>query len=1247
MSRKGSVFERLGGGGHRSYDRSASSEEGMQLCSYFIKHGRCSYGDNCKFSHDIDARGEDEQDLRRRMKRRRSESASPERRRRSSTKDKDKMKSTAVIVSKHGKYSSDEETSANWERPAGEEHTLDFKTELMLVKKRQELQRELKRLQDTDSAANSPAQQIMIEAQRTSSDSEPEHVMHKRKKKHSSTLIEEPLPLHKKKKEKKKKEKKREEKKLTPTGGSRLKVVQHFRTPSPEDIVRDKKKHKDPEKKKKVRSKTKSPKVSYDSADDDIPLVTSKKPRKHTPREDSPPEIKPIPYEKIEPVKPPKKSKEKSKKKRSSTPLYDDESDDDRHGGYSPEKQRRLEKYEEARRRAERLEAAQIVKELREQQKPKYVLPGSKRPDTPEGEYRRKRKTTKYSDEERSRSPEETRKSRRKSPSESRDKSQYRQKYHEEERRRQKAPREESRGRRRRSQSEDHSPYEEREPRQHSRSHRSRSINRGKGNRSPEATKHRERSPSDYRGKGRERQRDVSPRDYRKDSPDEPRSRKVQYSPDRMDYERGRDPRRRDDTPPSTSRRGSPIDSRSRHDQSDDRRRGGVSPDPRRRGRSLTPPDHPRGVPPPRIPTPPRDDYNKRGENREDDRYFNRNERDTRGENRDRDRYDRYSSNPAAPPERPLYDRYGNKIQERDEFDRGNRYGDKQRFQDRQGGREEEYPDRRPDRHPGNEREPPGRYYPNRDRNSERDLTPYERDRMRTQPGGGFPDRPDERDRSRGLDDRLRGPDERSRGPDERSRGPDERSRGPDERSRGPDDRPPRGAEDWHGGPDDRPPRSSNDRPPRGPDDRMRGPGSEDGRQKEWEGKFLEQPAGKEGRGRADQQERRKDREPRPYDDNDLTPYERAMRKRALDEGPEASPNKRRRADVSPTPSGRSVGRSDRGRDNKRDEGDSRPKRSSSSDSSRKSRIYDDSRRKDDDKQDDDRRRKTDSDRSKVGDRSDRENDRKTPEDSKASTELDQKQGSGGEKNEPSSTVAGEGYESISDDEEDWENILKGGDEMDVTEDKPKSVDILDIDWASLKKEVAPKPTTHSSALKRFTPGEIFSNIGVSRELAGDNLFEKVQTVCREQMEQNSTEQENTAENESIGVKLETGDIKQENPQQDTDNIKQELPNADVKAKTKPKRSAEKFEFLHNVAQLHASELVRRKNREALMCNVGPYRRALCARRDLQIRRELCKTTKNMDHIYIPPSVDPNLLKLSLQLLLEDSSLNQVQPSSA
>lgn len=63
------------------------------------------------------------------------------------------------------------------------------------------------------------------------------------------------------------------------------------------------------------------------------------------------------------------------------------------------------------------------------------------------------------------------------------------------------------------------------------------------------------------------------------------------------------------------------------------------------------------------------------------------------------------------------------------------------------------------------------------------------------------------------------------------------------------------------------------------------------------------------------------------------------------------------------------------------------------------------------------------------------------------------------------------------------------------------------------------------------------------------------------------------------------------------------------------KEKKEQFEFKHDIAMFHSSAINKLKERRNLLSDIGPFRRALCARKDLEIRRQLCKVDKVMYYI--------------------------------
>ncbi|XP_014782688.2 uncharacterized protein LOC106878098 [Octopus bimaculoides] len=66
------------------------------------------------------------------------------------------------------------------------------------------------------------------------------------------------------------------------------------------------------------------------------------------------------------------------------------------------------------------------------------------------------------------------------------------------------------------------------------------------------------------------------------------------------------------------------------------------------------------------------------------------------------------------------------------------------------------------------------------------------------------------------------------------------------------------------------------------------------------------------------------------------------------------------------------------------------------------------------------------------------------------------------------------------------------------------------------------------------------------------------------------------------------------------------------------------------------------KDRSNLLHEIGSHRRALCARRDLEIRRQLCQIDKNVEQPSLYPSqiFDSDLCKLSVQLFKQGHDSN-------
>ena len=109
------------------------------------------------------------------------------------------------------------------------------------------------------------------------------------------------------------------------------------------------------------------------------------------------------------------------------------------------------------------------------------------------------------------------------------------------------------------------------------------------------------------------------------------------------------------------------------------------------------------------------------------------------------------------------------------------------------------------------------------------------------------------------------------------------------------------------------------------------------------------------------------------------------------------------------------------------------------------------------------------------------------------------------------------------------------------------------------------------SHLKRFTPGHVFSRIGISSSLAGPRLTKLVLQTCTEATKDNPSGVETVETNDAEGTS---------EPQ-----------------------------VANTIGALMAGAAAKRREREDLFTKVGPCRRALCARKDLAMRKRLRRLT--------------------------------------
>ncbi|KAL9964040.1 hypothetical protein ACROYT_G027614 [Oculina patagonica] len=212
-------------------------------------------------------------------------------------------------------------------------------------------------------------------------------------------------------------------------------------------------------------------------------------------------------------------------------------------------------------------------------------------------------------------------------------------------------------------------------------------------------------------------------------------------------------------------------------------------------------------------------------------------------------------------------------------------------------------------------------------------------------------------------------------------------------------------------------------------------------------------------------------------------------------------------------------------------------------------------------------------------------------------------------------------YDPISDDELDAmlgdEDEEGGAGLSDAKGSASAPMAVEEVDWSALVsaqstlEKTGQEPGSH---LKRFTPGHVFSRIGISSSLAGPRLTKLVQKACAE-----------IAKDKPSGVQtVDSSDVE--------DTCESQVTNS--------------------VGALMAGAAAKARERELLFSSVGPCRRALCARRDLAMRKRLRRLTGKVGLFQTPPSapVDNELYSMSVALYKHehpstDSSVTKLIPS--
>lgn len=198
-------------------------------------------------------------------------------------------------------------------------------------------------------------------------------------------------------------------------------------------------------------------------------------------------------------------------------------------------------------------------------------------------------------------------------------------------------------------------------------------------------------------------------------------------------------------------------------------------------------------------------------------------------------------------------------------------------------------------------------------------------------------------------------------------------------------------------------------------------------------------------------------------------------------------------------------------------------------------------------------------------------------------------------------------FEEISEDELEEETRVKG------------LGDALGVDWASLVAESRPRIKPVSSAKRRWESHNVLVNLGVSVEMAGEDL---VKDIFKEHALAIAQEDKENNEEEKIVAPTD---------QDETEKVANGIDAVQEKNDENPKKEIE-VEISHPIACIQVANRENQAIRKNLFSSAGPYRRALSARRDLIIRRHMCNLPIKDTYVEAPKQHDPELFKLASQL---------------
>lgn len=176
-------------------------------------------------------------------------------------------------------------------------------------------------------------------------------------------------------------------------------------------------------------------------------------------------------------------------------------------------------------------------------------------------------------------------------------------------------------------------------------------------------------------------------------------------------------------------------------------------------------------------------------------------------------------------------------------------------------------------------------------------------------------------------------------------------------------------------------------------------------------------------------------------------------------------------------------------------------------------------------------------------------------------------------------------------------------------------VDALGVDWSSLVAETRqPMKEISTTAKQKWQTHRIFLDIGISMCLAGEAYAKHLLNESQQKLDKELKEQQENGEESMAIDRQESGksDAEHNNKDVKSEPLEETNPENAINEENSKNQILKMVTELNPLACVQVAQRKCQQRRQQLIGNIcGPSSRALSARQDLKLRRQLCDLTTN------------------------------------